>query len=143
MNQGDTVQIEASDFDPDIDGVSSPSTDEKPNELLIQGTPSPTPKVTEPEDESFTPATNIQQLTSQDTDWPDAIPMQIPRILTSTTHPEEQGHIRNQAQHNSESFEIPDLEENSEEEQFADLESYLAHHNTYEASQHICQEYRS
>ena len=23
------------------------------------------------------------------------------------------------------------------------LESYLAHHNTYEASQHICQEYRS
>ena len=31
MNQGDTVQIEAPDFDPDIDGVSSPSTDEKPN----------------------------------------------------------------------------------------------------------------
>ena len=44
---------------------------------------------------------------------------------------EEQGHIRNQAQYNSESFEIPDLE------------SYLAHHNTYEASQHIHQEYRS
>ena len=27
MNQGDTVQIEAPDFDPDIDGVSSPSTE--------------------------------------------------------------------------------------------------------------------
>ena len=27
--------------------------------------------------------------------------------------------------------------------QFADLESYLAHHNTYEASQHIRQEYQS
>ena len=46
MNQGATVQIEASDFDPDIDGVSSPSTDEKPNKLMIQGTLSPTPEVT-------------------------------------------------------------------------------------------------
>ena len=27
MNQGDTVQIEAPDFDPDIDGDSPPSTD--------------------------------------------------------------------------------------------------------------------
>ena len=35
------------------------------------------------------------------------------------------------------------MEDNSEEEQFADLDSYMAHHNTYEASQHICQEYRS
>ena len=51
--------------------------------------------------------------------------------------------IPTQAQYTSDSFEIPDLEENSEEEQFADLDSYLAHHNTYEASQHICQEYRS
>ena len=77
MNQGDTVEIEAPDFNPDIDGVSSPSTDEKPNELLIQGTSSPTPEVTELADDSFTPATTIQQLTSQETDWPDAIPMQI------------------------------------------------------------------
>ena len=78
MNQGDTVEIEAPDFNPDIDGVSSPSTDKKPNELLIQGTSSPTPEVTELVDDSFTPATTIQQLTSQETDWPDAIPMQIP-----------------------------------------------------------------
>ena len=37
MNQGDTVQIEAPDFDPDIDGVSSPSIDEIPNKSLIWG----------------------------------------------------------------------------------------------------------
>ena len=37
MNQGDTVQIEATGFDPDIDRVSSPSTEEKPNELTTQG----------------------------------------------------------------------------------------------------------
>ena len=73
MNQGDTVQIEAPDFDPDIDGVSSPNTEEKPNELTTQGTSSPTPKVAEPEDDSLTPATAIQQLTSQETDWLDAI----------------------------------------------------------------------
>ena len=35
MNQGDTIQIEAPDFDPDINGVSSPSTDEIPNKSLI------------------------------------------------------------------------------------------------------------
>ena len=139
MNQVDTVQIEVPDFDSDIDGVSSPSTDQKHNKLLIQGTSSPTPEVTEPENDCLTPATTIQQLTSQDTDWPDAIPIQIPSSIDQS---EDQGHIRHQDQHNSESFEIPDLEENSEE-QFADLDSYLAHHNTYKASQYIHQEYRS
>ena len=37
MNQGDTVQIEAPNIDPDIEGDNSPSTDENPNELMIQG----------------------------------------------------------------------------------------------------------
>ena len=143
MNQGDTVQIEAPNFDPDIDGVSSPSTDEKPNELMIQGTLSPTPEVTKPEDGIVTPATTIQQLTSQETNWLDTIPMQIPRVSSLMDQPEEQGHIRSQAQYNSKSFEIPDLEENSEEEQFANLDSYMVHHNTYQANQHIHQEYQS
>ena len=35
------------------------------------------------------------------------------------------------------------MEEISEEEQFADLDSYLAHHNKDEASQYIRQDYRS
>ena len=48
MNQEGTVQIEAPDFNPDIDRVTSPSTDEKPNKLMIQGTSSPTPEVTKP-----------------------------------------------------------------------------------------------
>ena len=143
MNQGDTVQIEAPDFDPDNDGVSSPSTEEKPNELMTQGTLSPTPEVTEPEDDSLTPATIIQQITSQESDWQDAIPVQIPWVSSSTTQPGEQEIIRSQARYSSQSLEILGLEDNSEEEQFADLDSYLAHHNTYEASQHIHQEYRS
>ena len=69
--------------------------------------------------------------------------MQIPRISSSTAQPEEQGHNGRQARYYTENFEIPELEENSEEQQFADLDSFMAHHNTYQASEHIRQEYRS
>ena len=88
MNPGDMVQIEAPDFNPDTDGVSSPSMYEIPNKLLTQGTASPAPEITEPENECSTPATSIQQLASQDTDWPDAIPVQIPSLIDQ---PEDQG----------------------------------------------------
>ena len=69
--------------------------------------------------------------------------MQIPRVPSLTAQPEEQGHNRSQARYNIKNFEIPELEENSEEEQFAELDSYMAHHNTYQASEHIQQEYQS
>ena len=141
MNPGDTAQIEAPDFNPDIDRVSSPSTDEKPNDFMTQETSSPTPAITKPEGDNPTPATTIQQFTSQEMDMPDAIPVQIPWVSSSTAQPEEQEIIRSQARHYSKSFKIPDLEDNLEEEQFANLELYLAHHNTYEASQYIHQEY--
>ena len=131
MNQGDTIQIEAPDFDLDINAISSPTVDEAPNKLLTQGTASPTPKNTEPKMECSTPAAVIQQSTSQGTDWPDAIPVEIPSQIDQ---PEDQGIDRHLTRCNSETVEIPDLEENSEEEQFANLDSYLAHHNTYEAS---------
>ena len=140
MNQGDTIQIEAPNFDLDINRISSPSADEIPKKSLIQGISSPTPATTKPENECPAPVTTIQQSTSQDTDWPDAIPAQIPSSIHQS---EDQGLDRHQAQHNSETVEIPNLEENLEEEQFADLDSYLVHHNTYEASQRIHQGYRS
>ena len=60
MNPGDTVQIEAPDFDPDIDSISSPSTYEIPDKLLTQGTASPAPEATEPEIECSTPATTTK-----------------------------------------------------------------------------------
>ena len=88
MNSGDTVQIEAPDFDPDINRVSSPGMDKIPNKLLTQGTASPTPKTTKPEIECSTPATSIQQMASQDIDWPDAIPVKIPSWIDQ---PEDQG----------------------------------------------------
>ena len=46
------VQIEAPKFDPDIDGDNPPSTDEKPNEVTIQGTLPTIPEVTKPEDDN-------------------------------------------------------------------------------------------
>ena len=137
MNSGDMIQIEAPDFDPDINDVSSPTTDEIPNKLLTQGTASPTPKTTEPESKCSTPATSTQQIASQDTDWPDTIPVEIPSQIDQ---PEDQGIDRYQTQCNSNRAKIPNLEENSEEEQYANLDSYLVHHNTYEASQCIWQD---
>ena len=96
MNQGDTVHIEVPNFDPDIDGDTSLSTDEKPNEVKQETLP-PIPEVTEPEDDnSLTPGTTTQELTSQETDWLDAIPMQILRVSSSTAQPEEQEHNRHQ-----------------------------------------------
>ena len=92
MNPGDTVQIEALDFDLDID-ISPTSTYEIPDKLLTQGTASSTPKTTEPEIECSTPATSTQQTTSQDTDWPDPIPVQIPSLIDQ---PEDQGIERHQ-----------------------------------------------
>ena len=82
---------------------------------------------------------SIQQTTSQDTDWPYAIPVKIPLLIDQ---PEDQGIDRHQTQRNFDRAEIPNLEENSEEEQFTNLDSYLAHH-MYKASQYIHQQYRS
>ena len=124
MNSGDTIQIEAPDFYPDIDDVSSPTVDQVSNSLLTQGKTSPTPTTTEPEIECTTPATYIQQTASQDTDWPDAIPVEIPSQIEQ---PNDQRIDIHRTRHNSE----------------PDLDSYLTHHNTFEASQRIRQDYRS
>ena len=140
MNSGDMIQIQAPDFDPDIDDISAPTTDEISNNILTQGTTVPTPKTTEFETKCLAPALPIQQTASQDTDWPDAIPVEIPPQIDQ---PKDQEIDRRQTQHNSNRAKIPNLEENLAEEEYTDLESYLAHHNTYEASRYIHQQYRS
>ena len=143
-HQGDTVQIEAPEFDPDIDRDSPESTDERHEIAPVQGTLATIPEVSEPEDDnSIAPGTKTDQQTYQETDWPDASPVQIPRVSSSTAQPPEQGHNRHQAQPSTQNLEIPELEENSEEEQFADFDSFMAHHNTHQASEHIWQEYFS
>ena len=81
-----------------------------------------------------------QDVDTQEVDWPDAIPVEIP-----PQHDQQiEQSIPTQPTHwNLESAKIPQLEDNSEGEQYQDLETYLTHHNTFEASQHIHRDYRS
>ena len=143
-HHGDLVQIEAPEFDPDTDGDSPAYTEEKHGKVPVQGTLATIPEISEPEDEdSIAPGTNTDQQNYQETDWPDTSPVQIPRVSLSTAQPPEQGYNRRQVQPSTENLEIPELEENSEEEQFANFDSFMAHHNTRQASEHMRQEYFS
>ena len=75
-------------------------------------------------------------------DWPDTIPVEIPRQPDLADEhnipvlpPRPEINIS----------EIPQLESDIDEEeegQFEDLQTYLTHHNTYQESQNICKEYR-
>ena len=78
MNSGDSIQIEAPDFDPDIDDILPMTIDKESDNLLIQGSVSSTLKTAEQEIEHITPAPSHQDTASQETDWPDAIPVEIP-----------------------------------------------------------------
>ena len=113
MNSGDMIQIEAPDFDPDIDDASPTTIDQESNNPPIQGSASPTPKTTESEIECITPAPSHQYTDSQETDWPDAIPVEIP---SQTDQPNDQRLDTQLIRHNSEPVKIPQLEDNSEEE---------------------------
>ena len=140
MNTGDMIQIEVPDFDPDIDKALPISTDQHTNGPGTQGSVIPTLKSREKVIEHRTPAPSHTDIDAQELDWPDMIPVEIPpqydqqikqSIPTELTHP------------NLESAEIPQLKDNSEGEQYQDLETYFSHHNMFEASQHICRDYRS
>ena len=140
MNTGDVIQIEAPDFDPDIDEVLSISTDQHTNDPVTQGSVTLTLKSTEKMTECRTPAPSHQDIHTQEVDWPDAIPVEIP-----PQHDQQiKQSIPTQLTHwNLGPAKIPQLEDNSEGEQYQDLETYLSHHNTFEASQCIQRDYRS
>ena len=128
------------DFDPDIDDISPTTIDQESNNPETQGSETPTPKSAEKVIESITPAPSHQNTDTQQVDWPDAIPVEI---LSQLDQQNEQRVTIQLTRRNSEPVKIPQLEENSEEEQYQDLDTYLMHHNTFEASQRICQDYRS
>ena len=140
MNSGDIIQIEVPDFDPDIDNISPTTIVQESNNPLTQGSASPTSKTAEQEIEHITPAPSHQYPDWQETDWPDATPVEIP---SQSDQQNDQRISIQWTRRNSEAVKIPQLEENSEEEQYQDLDTYLTHHNTFEASQCICRDYRS
>ena len=140
MNTGNVIQIEAPDFDPDIEEVLPISTDQHTNDPVTQGSVTPTLKFAEKVIECRTPAPSHQDIDTQEVDWPDTIPAEIPpqhdqqikqSIPTQPTH------------RNLGPAEMPQLKDNSEGEQYQDLETYLSHHNTFEVSQCIHRDYRS
>ena len=94
-HHGNSVQIEAPNFDPDIDGDSPVYTVEKYGKAPVQGILETIPETSKPEDDdSIAPGTNTDQQTYQETDWPDASPVQIARLSSSTAQLPEQGHNR-------------------------------------------------
>ena len=78
MNSGDIIQIKVPDFDPDIDDISPTAIDQESNNPSTQGSASPTHKTAEQETEHITPAQSHQYTDCQETDWPDATPVEIP-----------------------------------------------------------------
>ena len=76
MNTGDVIQIEAPDFDPDIDEVLPTPTDQNTHHQKTQGSVNSTQQFPEKTAECRTPASSHQE--AQEVDWPDAIPVEIP-----------------------------------------------------------------
>ena len=130
MNTGDIIQINAPEFDLDIDG--GPTTKEHGE---IQGSDNPIQHRVEETKKSEAPA--LSQQVEGEVDWPDAVPVEMPpqsaqdndyNISVLSTQPE------------TNYSDIPELESASNEEeegQFDDIQTYLDHHNTYQESQNI------
>ena len=86
LHQSNTVQIDAPEYDPDIDGDNQPTTDKKLSTVSIQGTLETIPESSILEDDkSIAPENNTAQQSQQETDWPDAPAIQIPGVSSTTT----------------------------------------------------------
>ena len=142
-HQTDTVQINAPEYNPDIDGDNQPNTDKKHITVSVQGTPnaSPEPSILE-DDNSIAPDNSVTSQNQQETDWPDAPTVQMPSVSSTTPgQPPEVTYNRRQTQPSTVDLEIPELEEDSDQDQFADLDTFITHHNTHQESKWIRQEY--
>ena len=141
-HQGDTVQIETPEYDPDIDRENQLNTDEKHKTVSVQGTLELIPEPSEPEDDnSIAPENNMVQQDQQETNWPDAPAIQIPGVSSTTDQSLEVTYNRRQVQPSTVDPKIPVLEDDSDPDQFADLDTYMTHHNTHQTSERIRKEY--
>ena len=76
MNTGDVIQIEAPDFDPDIEEALPIPTDQNTDYKETQGSVNSTQQ--SPEKTATTRIPASPQQDTQDVDWPDVIPVEIP-----------------------------------------------------------------
>ena len=140
MNTGNVIQIEVPDFDPDIDEALPISMAQCTNDPVTQGSVTPYLKSAEKVIEGRTPAPSCIDIDTQEVDWPDMIPVEI---SPQNDQQREQSIPTEPTYLNLGPAEITQLEDNSEGDQYQDLETYLSHHNMFEASEHICRDYRS
>ena len=135
MNTGDVIQINAPDFDPDINS-RLPTKEHEETQRSDSFIQHPFGE----SDERKAPA--LSQRVAEEVDWPDVIPVKIlPLPDQDNKHNVPVLPIR----HETNLSEIPQLVsdiDKEEEGQFEDLQTYLTHHNTYQESQNICKEYR-
>ena len=136
-HQSDTVQIDALEHDLDIDRDNQPNTDKKHTTVSIQGTLETIPDSSVLEDEnSIAPENNMALQNQQETDWPDALTIQMPGVSSTTSdQPPKVTYNRRQVQPSMVDLKIPELEDNLDQDQFTDLDTYMTHHNTHHASE--------
>ena len=142
-HQTDPVQINTPEYDLDIDGDNQPNTDKKHITVSVQGTrnTSPEPSILE-DDNSIAPDNIATSQNQQETDWPDTPTIQIPGVSSTTSdQPPEVTYNRRQVQPSTVDLKIPELKEDSDQDQFADLDTFITHHNTHQKSKWIQQEY--
>ena len=135
-HQSDTVQIDVPEYDPDIDGDNQSNTDKKHETVSVQGTLETIPEPSESEDDnSIAPENNTVQQNQQETDWPDTPAFQIPGVSSTTDQPPEVTYNRCQVQPSAVDPKIPVLEDDSDQDQFADLDTFMTHDKTHHASE--------
>ena len=133
MNAGDVIQINAPEFDPDIDG-RLPTKEHGE----IQRSGSPIQHLLRESEKNEAPALPQQVV---EVDWLDAVPVEIP---PQSARDNDHNIPASPTRHETNYSEIPPLETDIDEEeegQFEDIQTYLDHHNTYQESQNIRKEY--
>ena len=135
----DIVQINAREYDLDIDGDNQPNTHNSRVTISVQGTLNTPQESSILEDDNSTAPDNItNSQNQQETNWPEAPAIQILGVSSTTSvQPPEVMYNRCQLQPSSTDLEIPKLEEDSDQDQFADPDNLITHHNTHQKSKQI------
>ena len=126
-------------YDLDIDGDNQPNTDNRCVTVSAQGTLNTSQESSVLDnDNSIAPDNITTPQNQQETDWPDAPTVQILGISSTTSdQPPEVTYNRGQIQPSTIDLEITEIEEDSEQDQFADLDTFITHHNTHQESEQI------
>ena len=138
-HQTDTVQIKAPEYDPDIDRDNQPNTDKRHVTVSVQRTLNTSQESSVLEDDNSIASDNITtSKNQQEIDWPDVPAIQILGVSSTTLdQPPEVTYHRCQIQPFTVDLEIPELEEDSDQDQFTDLDTFITHHNTHQKSKRI------